>query len=128
MSISPDLALLPEALDRLPEWCAEACNGQYDFVVCHPNVRAPKANTKKTFQLYAKSETHGNVKAQYESVFSVEHGRGKWKTRVVSMQSYDIELEKELKKKLAEEKESALEAQKARCATIMRERGAGEIH
>ena len=88
MSISPDLALLPEALNRLPEWCAEACNGQYEFVVCHPNVRAPKANTKKSFELYAKSETHGNVKAQYESVFSFEHGRGKWKTRLVSMQSY----------------------------------------
>ena len=121
MSISPGLALLPETLDRLPEWCAEACNGQYEFVVCHPNVRAPKANTKKTFELYAKSETHGNVKAQYESVFSVEHGRGKWKTRLVSMQSYDIEDEKELKKKLAEAEESALEAQKARCSTIMRE-------
>ena len=121
MSISPGLAVLPETLDRLPEWCAEACNGQYDFVVCHPNVRAPKANTKKTFELYAKSETHGNVKAQYESVFSFEHGRGKWETRLASMQSYDIEDEKELKKKLAEAEESAQEAQKARCSTIMRE-------
>ena len=121
MSISPVLASLPDTLDRLPEMCAEACNGHYDFVLRHPNVREAKANAKHTFELYAKSETHGNVKAQYESVFCVEHGTGKWKTRLVSMQSYDIEKERELQKQLAEEKESALEYQKAQCRKIMLE-------